>query len=153
MKFPSNLSRESIIRFLEGGGPDSELFVAARTALLKSAGSGVFLRGIIELSNSCRKNCFYCGLRRDNRTFSRYTIPFDEVVNVFESGYAKGLRSFLLQSGELLGALHIDHVEKILRWVSRNLEDVRMVLSMGELPIGILERLKKAGAHRYLLRI
>ena len=153
MKFSSNLLRESIIRFLEGKGPDSELFEAARVALLESAGSGVFLRGIIELSNNCRKNCFYCGLRRDNRTFTRYTIPFDEVVNVLESGYAKGLRSFLLQSGELLGTDHIDHVERILRWVSKNLEGVRMVLSMGELPIGVLERLRTAGAHRYLLRI
>lgn len=153
MNLSSNLSRGSIIQFLEGGGPDSELFEAARAALLESAGSGVFLRGIIELSNNCRKNCFYCGLRRDNRNFSRYTIPFDEVVNVFESGYAKGLRSFLLQSGELLGASHIDYVERILRWVSRNLDGVRMVLSIGELPIGVLERFKKAGAHRYLLRI
>ncbi|MCK4503987.1 MAG: [FeFe] hydrogenase H-cluster radical SAM maturase HydE [Candidatus Aegiribacteria sp.] len=153
MNLSGNLSRESIIRFLEGRGSDSELFEAARGTLLKSAGSGVFLRGIIELSNSCRKNCFYCGLRRDNKTFSRYTIPFDEVICVFESGYAKGLRSFLLQSGELLGDEHIDHVERLLRWVSRNLEGVRMVLSMGELPIGILERLRKAGAHRYLLRI
>ena len=153
MKFSRNLSRESIIRFLEGGGPDSELFKAASDVLLESIGSSVFLRGIIELSNDCRKNCFYCGLRRDNRTFSRYTIPFDEVINAFESAYAKGLRSFLLQSGELLGASHIDHVERILRWVSRNLEGVRMVLSMGELPIGSLQRLREAGAHRYLLRI
>lgn len=153
MNLSSNLSRDSIIKFLEGRGPDSELFKEARAVLLESAGSGVFLRGIIELSNNCRKNCFYCGLRRDNKNFSRYTIPFDEVVDVFESGYAKGLRSFLLQSGELQGASHIDHIEKILRWVSRNLEGVRMVLSTGELPIGILERLKKAGAHRYLLRI
>ncbi len=153
MNLSSNLSRGSIIKFLEGGEPDSELFEAARAALHKSAGSGVFLRGIIELSNNCRKNCFYCGLRKDNITFSRYTIPFDEVVSVLESGYAKGLRSFLLQSGELPGALHIDHVEKILRWVSGNLEGVRMVLSIGELPFGTLERLKGAGAHRYLLRI
>lgn len=142
-----------MIRFLEGGGPDSELFKAARDILMESAGLSVFLRGIIELSNDCRKNCFYCGLRRDNRTFSRYTIPFDEVINAFESAYEKGLRSFLLQSGELLGASHIDHVERILRWVSRNLDGVRMVLSMGELPTESLQRLKKAGAHRYLLRI
>ncbi|MCD4847010.1 MAG: [FeFe] hydrogenase H-cluster radical SAM maturase HydE [Candidatus Aegiribacteria sp.] len=153
MNLSNDLTRQSIIHFLEGEGPDSELFEAARAALLESAGSGVFLRGIIELSNNCRKNCLYCGLRRDNRNFSRYTIPFDEVVNVFESGYSKGLRSFLLQSGELLGAMHIDHIERILRWVSGNLEGVRMVLSTGELPIRVLERLKKAGAHRYLLRI
>ncbi len=153
MNLSSNLSRESIIHFLEGGGPDSRLFEAARAALQESAGSGVFLRGIVELSNNCRKNCLYCGLRKDNRNFSRYTIPAGEVVTVLKSGYAKGLRSFLLQSGELLGASHIDHIEKILRWVSGNLEGVSMVLSTGELPAKVLERFKKAGAHRYLLRI
>lgn len=153
MNFPDNLSRQNLLLCLEGRGPDSDLFESARASLQESAGSGIYLRGIVEFTNHCRKNCFYCGLRRENREVSRYTIPFDEIINSLESGYARGLRSFLLQSGELLESEHIDLTERILQWVSSNLEGVKMVLSMGELSEEILERLMKAGAHRYLLRI
>lgn len=149
----SSLSKEDLLLCLEGTGPDSVLFEAASSALKEYSGRGVYLRGIIELSNRCRKNCFYCGLRKDNRSLQRYTIPFDEVISCLETGYSRGLRSFLLQSGELLGISYINRVEEILQWVGKNLEGTRMVLSMGELSPEILQRLKEAGAHRYLLRI
>ena len=138
---------------LLGGGYDEELYSAADGALRENVGDGVFLRGLVELSNICRKNCSYCGLRRDNRSVRRYTIPFDEVVSVIGHGYSRGLRSFLLQSGELPDARHLDLVERILRWTATELGDVRMVLSMGELSPDVLDRLRRAGAHRYLLRI
>ena len=153
MNFSENLTRHELVDCLEGKGPDRKLFDAADTILRKRVGSAVYLRGLVEISNRCRKNCLYCGLRRDNSLISRYSIPFEEIVVCLASGYSKGLRSFLLQSGELLGEKHIELIERILKWSMSNLPGVRMVLSVGELPFEEYDRLLHAGAHRYLLRI
>ncbi len=137
-----------------GGAHDQAIFAAGRQRLLGVLGNACYLRGIIELSNACRKNCYYCGLRRDNHAVERYTMRLDEVQASLEEGYAAGLRSFLVQSGELLGESHLALVEAILRWTAQRWGDgVRMVLSLGELPPAWLERLRRAGGHRYLLRI
>jgi len=147
-----SFDREHLAALL-GGSSDTDLFAAANKALGENMGMGVYLRGLVELSNVCRKNCLYCGLRRSNPSVRRYTMPFDEVTAVIRYGYSRGLRSFVIQSGELPDREHIDLVERILTWTNAELGDVRMVLSMGELPRQVLDRLKKAGAHRYLLRI
>ncbi len=148
-----NLTRSRIIDCLKGGGPDASLFDAADSVLRNGIGPSVYLRGLVEISNECRKNCFYCGLRRDNSTVSRYTMPQDEITASLESGYSLGLRSFLLQSGELLGEKHIRLIENVLNWTVSNLPEVRMVLSVGELTFKEYDRLRHAGAHRFLLRI
>jgi len=148
-----NLTRNELIECLKGNGPDSSLFEAADKILRERVGSGVFLRGLVEISNVCRKNCFYCGLRRDNPSISRYTMPMDEITASLMTGYSKGLRSFLLQSGELLGQTHFKLIEDVLKWCRSNLPDAKMVLSVGELPFEEYDNLLKAGAHRFLLRI
>ena len=153
LNFSGSLTEQDLVRCLKGQGPDRKLFDAADTVLLRKAGSSVYLRGIVEISNRCRKNCFYCGLRKDNDSISRYTIPFEEITDCLESGYSKGLRSFLLQSGELLGEKHIELIESVLKWCMSNMPDARMVLSVGELSFDEYDRLLHAGAHRYLLRI
>lgn len=133
---------------------DELLFRAARAALLRTLGSGVYLRGIVEISNACRKNCLYCGLRSGNTALERYAMSFDEIVMALEDGWRAGLRSFLLQSGELLGGEHVSLIARVLEWTRRQWGDsVRMVLSTGELPRDALERLHRAGGDRYLLRI
>ncbi|MCK4807330.1 MAG: [FeFe] hydrogenase H-cluster radical SAM maturase HydE, partial [Candidatus Aegiribacteria sp.] len=148
-----NLAKRELVECLEGNGPDRNLFDAADAVLRSRVGPAVYLRGLVEISNRCRKNCFYCGLRRDNSSISRYTIPFEEITACLESGYSKGLRSFLLQSGELLGEKHIELIEGVLKWSMFNLPDVKMVLSVGELHFEEYDRMLHAGAHRYLLRI
>lgn len=148
-----SLSRRKLVDCLAGKGPDSSLFDAADAVLRSRVGPAVYLRGLIEISNRCRKNCFYCGLRRDNTSVSRYTIPYEEITACLGSGYSKGLRSFLLQSGERLGTMHLELIERVLKWSTSNMPDARMVLSLGELPFGEYDRLLQAGAHRFLLRI
>lgn len=133
---------------------DQPLFDAAVQALERTNGRSVFLRGIVEFSNACRKDCLYCGVRRSNANVDRYTMPFDEIVECFERGYALGLRSFLLQSGEALGDAHLALVERVLRWMQTRWGDsVRPVLSLGELPRETYRQLHEAGGGRYLLRI
>lgn len=112
------------------------------------------LRGIVEISNACQKNCLYCGLRRDNTAVPRYSMTVPEIVEALETGWRAGLRSFLLQSGELLGERHLGMVLEVLEHCrSAWGDEVRMVLSLGELPADALDSLRGAGASRYLLRI
>lgn len=150
---PFNPSPEELSGILAGEGPDDRLFAAAREALFSSIGEGVYLRGLVETSNKCRKNCLYCGLRRDNTHVFRYDMSADEILASMGTGYASGLRSFLLQSGELPDRRHLDLVEEVLHRSKDTMPGIRMVLSMGELPEETLSRLRMAGAHRYLLRI
>ncbi len=149
------LGRDDLADCLRRGpSVDEPLFRAASAVLSRTVGPWVFVRGIVEMTNACRKNCYYCGLRSDHSALPRYSMPFEEIAAAIESGWAAGLRSFLLQSGELLGEPHIALVEKVLRWADESWGDsVRMVLSTGELPRAALERLKAAGGGRYLLRI
>lgn len=133
---------------------DAPLFEAAGRALDRSSGRAVYLRGIVEFCNACRKDCLYCGVRRGNTRVARYAIPFDEIVEALEEGYRVGLRSFLLQSGEALGDAHLALVERVLRWMKARWGDsVRPVLSIGELPRETFRQLREAGGGRYLLRI
>lgn len=150
---PENPSRSLLKELLEGAGPDEELFGSARRKLLDEMGGEVYLRGIVEISNRCRKNCLYCGLRRDNRSVARYSMETGEIISALEEGYSLGLRSFLLQSGEMLGEGHLEMVAGVLEWCSSRIPDARMVLSLGELPEEAYDMLHTAGGHRYLLRM
>jgi len=149
------LDHEDLVEILDGDPAlENALFRAGAAVLKRTLGNSVYLRGIVEISNACQKNCFYCGLRRDNTGLARYSMPYEEIVDALRRGYDSGLRSFLLQSGEMLGGAHIDKVVRVLEWMGEEYGDsVRMVLSLGELPKGVLKRLRKAGGHRYLLRI
>jgi len=148
-----NLSRERLRDILGAGGSHDALFAAAREALLDEPGDGVYLRGLVEVSNRCVKNCLYCGLRRERTDIRRYEMSGEEVKAALETGYRLGLRSFLLQSGELPGKAFTEKMAGILEWCSANLPGARMVLSMGELAPEDYDLLRKSGGHRYLLRI
>ncbi|MBD3277117.1 MAG: [FeFe] hydrogenase H-cluster radical SAM maturase HydE [Candidatus Aegiribacteria sp.] len=150
---PAPPAAEELADLLDTSSGSDDLYRRARNVLLENAGDGVYLRGLVEISNHCRKNCFYCGLRRDNRLIERYAMSADEIISCLERGYSTGLRSFLLQSGESLGPEHTELVIDVLNWCSESIPDARMVLSLGELEPDTLERLRGAGGHRYLLRI
>lgn len=153
LNLPETPTRAFLAGLLDGEGPDQHLFDAADARLRRDIGPWVYLRGLVEISNRCRKNCFYCGLRRDSASVDRYTIPPEEILEALEGGYRLGLRSFLLQSGEMLGKDHIETVARILRECSSVIPGSRMVLSLGELPPETYDMLREAGGDRYLLRI
>lgn len=114
-------------------------------------GKGIFVRGLIELTNVCRNDCLYCGIRRSNTHIDRYTLNHEQVLRCCESGYKIGFRTFVLQGGELprdKAQWLVELVSKIrARW-----DDCAITLSLGEWPREILKLLRKAGADRYLLR-
>ncbi len=116
----------------------------------KIYGKNVYARGIIEFSNYCRKNCFYCGIRRENKNLERYRIPYEEILKTMEIIKKDRVQTVVLQSGEdlkcdeFLPALIKDIKEKY---------DIAITLSIGERPYEVYKELKKDGADRFLLRI
>ena len=117
----------------------------------KYYGNKVFVRGLIEFSNYCRNNCYYCGIRAGNKNIERYRLTPDEIVSCADSGYGLGFRTFVLQGGEDTHYTD-DDFEFVIKEIKRRHPDCAVTLSLGERSTGSLKRLKDAGADRYLLR-
>lgn len=117
----------------------------------KVYGTAVFIRGLIEISNICRNDCLYCGIRRSNNFCSRYRLSTDDIVSCCEEGYALGFRTFVLQGGED-GYYTDERLCEILRTIKKKHSDCAVTLSLGERSAESYRRLFNAGADRYLLR-
>ena len=123
---------------------------AVRTAQ-KQFGLDIYIRGLIELSSHCHRDCLYCGLRRSNSTAERYRLTQEEVLACCEEGYRLGFRTFVLQAGE--DATHTDDwLEALIIKMRSRYPEVAITLSLGERSEASYLRLRQAGADRYLLR-
>ena len=123
----------------------------AREAAQRVYGTAVFARGLIELSNFCKNNCYYCGIRAGNKSCERYRLQASEVLHCAEVGYRRGFRTFVLQAGED-PALSDAFLTSLLQNLKRRFPDCAITLSLGERSPESYERLYEAGADRYLLR-
>jgi biotin synthase len=126
------------------------------SARIKEAqvGNRVFFRGLIEFSNLCRKNCFYCGIRHDNASVNRYSLTDEEIFSAARFAYENNYGSIVLQSGELSTGNFVHRVEKILLGIRQITGgNMRITLSCGEQEKDTYRRWFESGAHRYLLRI
>lgn len=131
---------------------DSEyLFERARAVRERHFGKSVYLRGLIEISNYCANDCYYCGIRRSNKDTERYRLTKEEILACCEEGYALDFRTFVLQGGE--DAYYKDDVlEDIVKSIKLLHPDCAVTLSLGERSRASYQRLFDAGADRYLLR-
>lgn len=114
-------------------------------------GRRVYIRGLIEVTNYCRNNCYYCGIRRDNRVVRRYRLTDDDILACCSGGHRLGFRTFVLQGGEDITFTD----ERLIPLVSRIHEqypDCAITLSLGERTQESYKALYDAGATRYLLR-
>lgn len=123
----------------------------AREVSLRHFGNKIYIRGLIEVSNCCRNNCYYCGIRKGNPTIERYRLTEESILDCCKQGYDLGFRTFVLQGGED-PALTDDRIEKTVSAIRRNYPDCAITLSLGEKPRDVYERFFRAGANRYLLR-
>ena len=114
-------------------------------------GTDVFVRGLIEFSNHCRNNCFYCGIRSGNRPLQRYRLTEDDILSCAEGGYRIGMRTFVLQSGED-PCFDDGSICSVVRSLKAAHPDCAVTLSIGEKPKSAYEAYFEAGADRYLLR-
>ena len=144
------LSRDEIIALLKDDSINEELFKAADEVRKKYLGDEVHLRGLIEFTNICKRNCMYCGLRRDNKNLNRYRLSHEEIIDFAKKAVSYGYKTLVLQGGE------DDYytVERLVPIV-KDLKalGVALTLSIGERLFEEYEALKKAGADRFLLRI
>jgi biotin synthase len=112
---------------------------------------GIFVRGLIELTNVCRNDCLYCGIRRSNKSLTRYTLTHEQVMQCCQTGYAIGFRTFVIQGGELPR----DKAQWLIQLVAdmrSSWPDCAITLSLGEWTRDVYKALRNAGADRYLLR-
>lgn len=132
----------------------AELFREACEVKLRYVGPKVYFRGLIELSNICTKNCYYCGIRRDNAELERYTMTEEEILETVRLAHEMGYGSIVLQSGERQDPGYVLFIENILRKVRKAISgELGITLSLGEQSAETYARWFAAGAHRYLLRI
>ena len=110
----------------------------------------VYIRGLIEISNVCRNNCYYCGIRRSSGSCQRYTLTDEQILECCRQGHDLGFRTFVLQGGE--GALSIERILGLVRTIKSEFPDCAVTLSLGEYEKEDYRRMYAAGADRYLLR-
>ncbi|HEY9123307.1 MAG TPA: radical SAM protein, partial [Bacteroidales bacterium] len=136
------------------GEQKKALFEKANEIKQSIIGNKVFFRGIIEYSNVCQKDCFYCGIRKSNKKIKRYTVSDPEVIDAALFAFKNRYGSIVLQSGEMTSPAFVERIENLLRQI-RLLTNGQLgvTLSMGEQSEETYQRWKNAGAHRYLLRI
>ncbi len=114
-------------------------------------GNSVYVRGLIEISNICKNDCLYCGIRRSNKECERYRLTRDEILECCKEGYSLGFRTFVLQGGE--DAYFSDEIVcDIVRDIKKLYPDCAVTLSLGERSFESYKRMYDAGADRYLLR-
>ncbi len=114
-------------------------------------GRNVYIRGLIEISNRCRNNCLYCGIRKSNTMVSRYALSREIILSCCRKGYAFGFRTFVLQGGEDLSQTD-DWVAETVACIREEFPDCVITLSLGEKTKEAYQRFFDAGANRYLLR-
>jgi len=130
---------------------DSEnLFKKADEVRKLYCGDEVYIRGIIEFSNYCVRNCLYCGLRRDNKRIKRYRMREEEIIEIAKRIISQGVKTIVLQSGDDL-AYKRDSISKIIKGIKK-IADVAVTLSIGERPWDDYKAFREAGADRYLLK-
>ncbi len=114
-------------------------------------GKDVYIRGLIEISNYCKNNCLYCGIRRDNKICQRYRLEKSDILDCCDDGYELGFRTFVFQGGED-NYYTDDFLTDLITSVKKRYPDCAITLSLGERSYDSYEVLKNAGADRYLLR-
>ena len=136
----------------QSSGADRDfLFERARAVRDAHYGRKVYIRGLIELTNYCKNDCLYCGIRKSNASCERYRLTKEQILSCCESGYALGFRTFVLQGGED-GWYTDERMTDIVRAMRQAYLDCAITLSLGERGRESFKRLYDAGANRYLLR-
>ncbi len=143
------MDRTEIVHHLTHSS-SSELTMRADLVRARQHGNEVHLRGIIEFSNHCIRNCNYCGLRRDNRNLRRYRLSSDAIVAAAMMVAAAGVATIVLQSGDDFAYSAAD-LAGIIRQIKAR-ADVAVTLCVGERPFSHYEIWRRAGADRYLLK-
>lgn len=131
-----------------------KLYDTAYTIKVSEVGKKVYFRGLIEASNICKKNCYYCGIRSGNPHFTRFEMEMDEIVQAGIWAHENHYGSVVIQAGERTDQAFIDKITKSVQIIREKTDGkLGITLSLGEQSEEIYRTWFEAGAHRYLLRI
>ena len=144
------LAKKDILNHLVNT-PAEALFAQADAIRKQYCGDTVYVRGIVEFSNCCVRNCHYCGLRRDNQKLNRYRMKPEEIVEAVSAVAARGLQTVILQSGDDLSYTR-ETICGILGEIRRRHPEMAVTLSVGERPLDDYRAFKDSGADRYLIK-
>lgn len=147
------LSQEEFALLIENRAPelDEYLFEKSRALRQKYYGNDIYIRGLIEFTNYCKNDCFYCGIRKSNHNASRYRLTKQQILDCCEVGYSLGFRTFVLQGGE--DESYTDEImADIIYSIKFLYPDCALTLSIGEKSYDSYKAFFDAGADRYLLR-
>ena len=149
-----NLKKDEFVELIRAY-KDPEAVEALKTRAVelrkKYYGDQVFTRGLIEFTNYCKNDCYYCGIRRSNQNAQRYRLTEEDILECCRQGYELGFRTFVLQGGED-GFFTDDRIVQIVRKIKEQYPDCALTLSIGEKSEESYRAYREAGADRYLLR-
>ena len=148
-----SLEKEEFIYLIENYDKDTSeyLFSLAQTTSQEHFQKEVYIRGLIEFTNYCKNDCYYCGIRRSNKNVSRYRLNKEEILSCCQNGYELGFRTFVLQGGEdpaFTDKIMVD----IIKDMREGYPDCAITLSVGEKSYDQYQAYYEAGANRFLLR-
>lgn len=151
LRSTQNLSDEEFIKLITCIGDTEYLYSEADKVRRIHYGNEVYIRGLIEISNYCKNDCLYCGIRRSNKNVQRYRLNAEEISECCDTGYKLGFRTFVMQGGE--DAFYSDELLcSLISQVKNRYPDCAITLSLGERSLDSYKKLYDAGADRYLLR-
>lgn len=136
------------------GDEKKQMFRKAHETRLEYCGNKVYFRGLIELSNLCKKDCYYCGIRKTNTNLTRYELTDEEIIEAAQFAFDNNYGSIVLQSGENTSKSFVNKIERVLKKI-KLISDGKLgvTLSLGEQSEETYQRWFSAGGHRYLIRI
>jgi len=147
----SSMNKKELEGFISLKDDDAVLYNTADKIRREHYQDKVYIRGLIEISNYCKNNCLYCGIRLGNKNVQRYRLTEEEILSSCKEGYALGFRTFVMQGGE--DNFYTDEFMcRVIYKIKSLYSDCAVTLSLGERSYDSYKALKNAGADRYLLR-
>lgn len=151
LKNTQNLLDDEFLTLLYDDNINTRLYIHADEVRKANYGTDVYIRGLIEFSNICKNNCYYCGIRKDNSLVERYSLTKEQILECCKMGFELGYRTFVLQSGE--SNVYSDKdICDIVYSIKETYPSCAVTLSIGEKSKESYQAYYNAGADRYLLR-
>lgn len=153
LKKERQLKLEEYRQLIEGYSPHTAEYAAREAVEVRKRiyGNKIYIRGLIEISNICKNDCYYCGIQRSNLNCDRYRLSKEEILECCREGYELGFRTFVMQGGED-GYFTDEILCDIVSQIHQKFPDCAITLSLGERSKESYQKLFDAGAGRYLLR-
>ena len=153
LEVTETLHKDELLFLLTYITPETSAYLFEKAVAIrrKYYGNKVYVRGLIEFTNICKNDCYYCGIRKSNTNADRYRLSKEDILSCCENGYSLGFRTFVLQGGE--DGFYTDEILcDIVSVIRKKYPDCAITLSVGERSYESYQKLYEAGANRYLLR-